>query len=550
MNNKIKTTIIISTVFILSILCSILFLNFKHRDASKLELNVNRDKLASILTLSEKFETDIKEATLLEDESIKIEIKTNKNSISKNIIWLSENKEIADVDKDGKVTAINPGTTKITAKTFENDLAEVTITVKESVTVIYHRNRNNNDTIELRQTLVEGNENTYGIINDKKYDFNSWDKSKKLLGWSLKKDTRVPEYEIYDEVSDEWINDVHNKKIETQTEKRVIDLYAIWAEDIDLVLFFGQSNMVGYTGMYKYEQETKDTRDISKYIDSDIIKEYKTFNYVSVQVSENIAFDYKINSKNEGTLEMITSKTKTLGEKSIYINNKLRYSKKGDKYYSLLPSYGTNMIPQFDKTYYEETGNKMVSVMASNGGEPIRNFLPSTDSEYNDEQHIYEAAKEKYLSAIEYLESNGYRVVNRFYVMYQGCSDATEELSKDNLYYDAYMKVHNYLKKDLGLSFGVIVETSWKINEKNDVDNYVKKIHEEQEKLIKNNKDIILGSNLGYVAYDKEYKELFALEEVPVDDKVVNNSIHLTAASLSQIGKDSAKNVAKYLKNK
>ena len=550
MNNKIKTTIIISTVFILSILCSILFLNFKHRDASKLELNVNRDKLASILTLSEKFETDIKEATLLEDESIKIEIKTNKNSISKNIIWLSENKEIADVDKDGKVTAINPGTTKITAKTFENDLAEVTITVKESVTVIYHRNRNNNDTIELRQTLVEGNENTYGIINDKKYDFNSWDKSKKLLGWSLKKDTRVPEYEIYDEVSDEWINDVHNKKIETQTEKRVIDLYAIWAEDIDLVLFFGQSNMVGYTGMYKYEQETKDTRDISKYIDSDIIKEYKTFNYVSVQVPENVAFDYKINSKNEGTLEMITSKTKTLGEKSIYINNKLRYSKKGDKYYSLLPSYGTNMIPQFAKTYYEETGNKMVSVMASNGGEPIRNFFPSTDSEYNDEQHIYEAAKEKYLSAIEYLENNGYRVVNRFYVMYQGCSDATEELSKDNLYYDAYMKVHNYLKKDLGLSFGVIVETSWKINEKNDVDNYVKKIHEEQEKLIKNNKDIILGSDLGYVAYDKEYKELFALEEVPVDDKVVNNSIHLTAASLSQIGKDSAKNVAKYLKNK
>ena len=308
--------------------------------------------------------------------------------------------------------------------------------------------------------------------------------------------------------------------------------------------------MVGYTGMYKYEQETKDTRDISKYIDSDIIKEYKTFNYVSVQVPENVAFDYKINSKNEGTLEMITSKTKTLGEKSIYINNKLRYSKKGDKYYSLLPSYGTNMIPQFAKTYYEETGNKMVSVMASNGGEPIRNFFPSTDSEYNDEQHIYEAAKEKYLSAIEYLENNGYRVVNRFYVMYQGCSDATEELSKDNLYYDSYMKVHNYLKKDLGLSFGVIVETSWKINEKNDVDNYVKKIHEEQEKLIKNNKDIILGSDLGYVAYDKEYKELFALEEVPVDDKVVNNSIHLTAASLSQIGKDSAKNVAKYLKNK
>ena len=345
-----------------------------------------------------------------------------------------------------------------------------------------------------------------------------------------------------------WFYNKENDRI--LNTKKVIDLYAIWAEDIDLVLFFGQSNMVGYTGMYKYEQETKDTRDLTKFIDEDILKEYKTFSYVSVQVPKDTAYDFRIDEKNKSVLEMITSKTKTLGEKSIYIDNKFRHSKKGDEYYSLLPSYGTNMIPQFAKTYYDETGNKMVSVMASNGGEPITNFLPSKDSEYKDNQHIYDAAKEKYLRAVEYLENNGYRVVNRFYVMYQGCSDATEELSKDNKYYDTYMKVHNYLKKDLGLSFGVLVETSWQLNEKKDVDKYVKKIHEEQEKLIRNNNDIILGSDLGYVAYDKEYKEIFALEEVPKDDKTVNNSIHLTAASLSQVGKDSAKNAAKYLKNK
>ena len=203
--------------------------------------------------------------------------------------------------------------------------------------------------------------------------------------------------------------------------------------------------MVGYTGMYKYEQETKDIRDLSKYIDEDILKEYKTFSYVSVQVPENTAYDFKIDENNKNVLEMITSKTKKLGEKVVYINNKLRHSKQGDEYYSLLPSYGTNMIPQFAKTYYEETGNKMVSVMASNGGEPIANFLPSTDQEYKDNQHIYDAAKEKYLRAVKYLENNGYRIVNRFYVMYQGCSDATEELSKENKYYDTYMKVHNYL---------------------------------------------------------------------------------------------------------
>lgn len=550
MNNRIKTTITILTVFILSILSSILFLSFKYKDSCKVDLNIDKNNISSVLTVSDDINSDIKEASLVENESITIKINFNKNSVAKNIIWLSDNKDIAEVDKEGKVTAKKPGITKITAKTFDNKIAEVKIYVKESITVIYHRNLNNKDTIELRQTLVKGNKNTYGIINNKKYDFELWDTSHKLLGWSIKKDTRVPEYKIYDDVSDDWINDVYNKKIDTQKDKKVIDLYAIWAEDIDLVLFFGQSNMVGYTGMYKYEQETKDTRDLTKFIDEDILKEYKTFSYVSVQIPENTAYDFKIDEKNKSVLEMITSKTKILGEKSIYIDNKLRHSKKGDEYYSLLPSYGTNMIPHFAKTYYDETGNKMVSVMASNGGEPITNFLPSKDSEYKDNQHIYDAAKEKYLRAVEYLENNGYRVVNRFYVMYQGCSDATEELSKDNKYYDTYMKVHNYLKKDLGLSFGVLVETSWQLNEKKDVDEYVKKIHEEQEKLINNNKDIILGSDLGYVAYDKEYKEIFALEEVPKDDKTVNNSIHLTAASLSQVGKDSAKNAAKYLKNK
>lgn len=550
MNNRIKTTITILTVFILSVLSSILFLSFKYKDSCKVDLNIDKNNISSVLTVSDDINSDIKEATLVENESITIKINFNKNSVAKNIIWLSDNKDIAEVDKNGKVTAKKPGITKITAKTFDNKIAEVRIKVKESITVIYHRNLNDKDTIELRQTLVEGNKNTYGIINNKKYDFELWDTSHKLLGWSIKKDTRVPEYEIYDVVSDDWINDVYNKKIDTQKDKKVIDLYAIWAEDIDLVLFFGQSNMVGYTGMYKYEQETKDTRDLTKFIDEDILKEYKTFSYVSVQIPENTAYDFRIDEKNKSVLEMITSKTKTLGEKSIYIDNKFRHSKKGDEYYSLLSSYGTNMIPQFAKTYYDETGNKMVSVMASNGGEPIANFLPSTDQEYKDNQHIYEATKEKYLRAVEYLENNGYRVVNRFYVMYQGCSDATEELSKENKYYDTYMKVHNYLKKDLGLSFGVLVETSWQLNEKKDVDEYVKKIHEEQEKLIRNNNDIILGSDLGYIAYDKEYKEIFALEEVPKDDKTINNSIHLTAASLSQVGKDSAKNAAKYLKNK
>lgn len=545
MNDKIKTILIIITIFIISVLSSILFYSIKYKGTCRVDLNNN---ILSVLDISDSIESDIKEVSLLETETIKININFSKNSPSKNIIWLSEDEEIAKVSKDGLVTALRPGTTKIIAKTFDNKIAEVKMIIKKSITVIYHRNLTDEDNIELRQTLIEDDSSTYGIINNKKYDFESWNKERKLLGWSTNKDSRTSDYKIYDEVSNEWIKDVYDKKIKNQKESKVIDLYAVWAEDIDLVLFIGQSNMVGYTGIYKYEQETKDTRDISKYIDEDIIKEYKSFNYVSVNVKEDTAYDFKINESNKPVLDMITSKTKILGEKSVYIDSKLRHSKSGDEYYSLLPSYGTNIIPEFAKTYYEETGNKMVSVMASNGGEKISNFLPSTDPEYNDSQYIYEATKEKYLKALEYLENNGYRVVNRFYVMYQGCSDATIDLSKDNKYYNTYMKVHNYLKKDLGLTFGALVETSWQIDQKDKINEYVEKIHKEQEKLINNNDDIILASSLGYDAYKNEYREIFALENVPKDDKTVDNSIHLTAASLSQIGKDTAKNVSKYLK--
>ena len=201
MNNRIKTTITILTVFILSILSSITFYSIKYRGTCRVDLNINKDGISSVLTVSDDINSDIKEASLVENESINIKINFNKNSVAKNIVWLSDNKDIAEVDKNGKVTAKKPGITKITAKTFDNKIAEVRIKVKESITVIYHRNLNDKDTIELRQTLVEGNKNTYGIINNKKYDFDLWDTSHKLLGWSIKKDTRVPEYKIYDEVS-------------------------------------------------------------------------------------------------------------------------------------------------------------------------------------------------------------------------------------------------------------------------------------------------------------------------------------------------------------
>ena len=113
------------------------------------------------------------------------------------------------------------------------------------------------------------------------------------------------------------------------------------------------------------------------------------------------------------------------------------------------------------------------------------------------------------------------------------------------------MKVHNRLKKDLGVTFGALVETSGKASSRGNantkINSNIMNIHKQQEALINNNDDIILGSNFSYRMYVQNNKQTFALQK---SSNNVDNSIHLTSASLSQIGKETAVSVSKVINNK
>ncbi len=55
------------------------------------------------------------------------------NATNKNVTWLSIDSTIATVDTNGKVAAVNPGTTEITVNTADgNKSAKCTLTVTES----------------------------------------------------------------------------------------------------------------------------------------------------------------------------------------------------------------------------------------------------------------------------------------------------------------------------------------------------------------------------------------------------------------------------------
>lgn len=527
--------------------------------------------------------------------------------------------------QNGEITANKIGNYIIYVKTNDGKyMVSCNVLVENmNIKVVFHRNINSTDNVTLEQNFTygdSGNRFGYNFDGTLKWgtsgQFGSWDREGyKLKGWSRKKNSKKINYKTYSYVLDGYINNVYNKKFKEQTEAKVIHLYAVWSEKVDLVLFFGQSNMVGSVGdtgsvkeyrlekKYTNENELKnqkeqnlrmnerrkDNRNLSGLIDDDIISQYKAMNYVSVDVPSGVAYEYKINSKNNGYLKEINSETKNLGEYLKYDPNtkKLNYKSfnyTGTTYYkdkkiyssaiSLKKSQGTNMIPEFAKIYNKETNHKMVAVLGAYGGRPISSFLPNSYERIkytnngkvkykNVHFYIYESLKTKYKAAEEYLLKNGYTIENKFYVVFQGCSDSTKSRSKiyvdkngnevisKSAYYKKYMKVHNRLKKDLGVTFGALVETSGKASSRGNantkINSNIMNIHKQQEALINNNDDIILGSNFSYRMYVQNNKQVFALQK---SSNNVDNSIHLTSASLSQIGKETAVSVSKVINNK
>ena len=340
----------------------------------------------------------------------------------------------------------------------------------------------------------------------------------------------------------------------------------------DVILFWGQSNMLGSCGIkdgekkadsrYNYKNNTS-VSNFSKItgIDTEILKNTQIMNWCRIMQEPNTAYEYMYL---DNKLSQISANTKNLGEVLQYNKKTKKLEKKTKNPYALQKSYGTNMIPQFCKTYYQNTGHKVVAVFCANGGETINKFLPSNDTEYDDQEDkmLYESMVEKYTSAINYLKRNNYKIGQKLYVCFQGESDAINNNTKD--YKRVYKKVHDNLKKDTGISKGAIVETARNIGTR-----YagVKRINKAQQELIKENTDIILGSDYAYKHYvpdETNYNSTNFKTNIFVDSKgkklsyetaykyasysvcyPTDNTVHFTSAALSQIGKEVAENFTK-----
>ena len=349
-------------------------------------------------------------------------------------------------------------------------------------------------------------------------------------------------------------------------------VYADSSDVYDVILFWGQSNMVGYCGAKDIEKEP----DVNyNYEDQESVQEFSRRTGIDVEILKNMSSMHKSNivqvPNTVYEYNYLDNTLNELNENSVILGQRLKYNIETGKlekyvngYLSLESSYGSNMIQKFCETYYKNMGHKVIVVFAAFGGQTIDRFLPYTDEENSDTKNrmIYESIVEKYNSALNYMNDNNYKIGNRLYVVFQGGSNASSNTTTEK-YKEVYMRVHNNIKNDLGISKGAIIYTSMTNAVYYDG---IPNVHLAQEQLVNENEDIILGSSYAYDRYvpteeiynSEQYVTNIFVDEngnkLPYEDalKVANysmcpypNNIHLTSAALSQIGKEAAEKFSK-----
>ena len=369
-------------------------------------------------------------------------------------------------------------------------------------------------------------------------------------------------------------------------------------EVYDVILFWGQSNMLGFArGTEENRQigreenfasETATHIDIVKNIDTQTIdlstNKKIGRSRVSIDLEPGIAYEYIMYPNSELGCTTADEHLKPMPTGKAYeyvcIGEPLKYNKSTNKveYVPFKEIDGKNedvsltgcmnMIPAFCQGYYYLTGHKVIAVMCAEGGEPIESFTPGI----KDGKNIYEVMKQKYNQAVSYAESKNMKIGNKYFVSFQGESNVRDDKTGTTEWYETkYREVVDGLKRDCGITNGALVETGFEIYSA--TMEPVNRIHTAQENLINNYSDTVLGSRYPYesfvpvdsdydncftnVCYDEkgnklDYGTAYAKATERVDSNYFEtgtvlddyNRIHFTSAALCQIGVETAVNLA------
>ena len=354
----------------------------------------------------------------------------------------------------------------------------------------------------------------------------------------------------------------------------------------DVILFFGQSNMVGYTTHAKETRfDPKNITSVENFskisgISKDILKnvgEYRDQVKTVQQLGTAYIYKYSTNSFEEITTSISEAGEQHIGEslfREYDSNGKLKITTEYKEVYhdgvytgASECSQGLNIIPQFCQTYYNNTGHKVIAVMNAVGGVPIDAFVPEnyTDSSVSRTYKLYEPMVEQWNSAINLLKEKNLTIGNKSYVVFQGENTASKSDYKNKM-----KIIDESLRNNLGIAKGVLIETSHRPGEANMMSR-IEEVHQAKKELVaESNGQIIMGSSFSYDRYvgsEEEYNNGLitrydengtalsytdalarcraATDYYTSEDGVNDNSMHFTSAALSQIGLETAEALSK-----
>ena len=313
----------------------------------------------------------------------------------------------------------------------------------------------------------------------------------------------------------------------------------------DIILFWGQSNMVGSAnaGAEKRQGTTAAERKVFSEktgIDLDIVNNIVSRGEVNVDVPDGCYEflydpDTYVNTlkdrygNNTKWKEMTSANGKVWNMKNlkplgydIVVGENLAGNTATGAIQSGVGTHTyfagtTNMVPEFCSTYYKLTGRKVVAVVCARGGAGIQDFAPTNENGQNNGTYI--VMSRKMWAAQAYLQNQGMNIGKCMFVSMQG--EQTSGITSADVYVNWYRKVVDQLKIDCGIEKGALCETGGMIwdGARQIVDGYrnwddipvlnsscvdyatVDRIHTAQEKLINNYSDTILGSRFGYDSY-------------------------------------------------
>ena len=362
----------------------------------------------------------------------------------------------------------------------------------------------------------------------------------------------------------------------------------------DVILFFGQSNMAGNMSQgIETRYQLDNQASVKEYsektgISEDLINQSWVSNYTVPKIDKETCYEYHVLDNSLYDLYDLTSNGYTANGAEITVNKfngeLVYYDDTTNKFYSVwstdLPdyinknsytfsnAYGTNMVNEFAKVYYEKTGHKVVCVNAALGGQSLEHFVPNNSfvDANGTRINLYSAMSSKYLSAIEYLEKNNMKIGNRYFIMFQGEHEAGfNSNSVKNTYKENFRKIKNQLKSDLDIEKGAIVLTGYYPGEYNGASyaEGVKAINEAQRELIDEDSNIVLGSDFPYKHYvpgrddynntslydfksnmnQLDYDTALEYSKLVVGGEYDDNLFHFTSVALAQIGRETANNL-------